>query len=240
MEAQPTDPYGYLLVHFLEDPDGYAERIYMDLSDGDNPHRWIPLNGGEPLLTSTIGTTGFRNATARLIELGCRRIAIIGVHEWEQDYGSSPYRLKGYRQALAAAGLPNDPALEIPAVIWYQPDGADAVARMLDGGIRPDGIVCMNDLLAMGAMQELARRGICVPQDVKVIGYDDSTDSQYLSPSLSSVDPNLREVARMSLELLCDRIEGRVPEEAGPDGYAEVVVPSRLVERESSAPDSLP
>ena len=167
-------------------------------------------------------------------------IAIIGVHEWEQDYGSSPYRLKGYRQALAAAGLLNDPALEIPAVIWYQPDGADAVARMLDGGIRPDGIVCMNDLLAMGAMQELARRGICVPQDVKVIGYDDSTDSQYLSPSLSSVDPNLREVARMSLELLCDRIEGRVPEEAGPNGYAEVVVPSRLVERESSAPDSLP
>lgn len=44
----------------------------------------------------------------------------------------------------------------------------------------------------------------------------------------------------MSLKLLCDRIEGRVPEEAGPNGYAEVVVPSRLVERESSAPDSLP
>ena len=85
----------------------------------------------------TENTTGIRNATARLIELGCRRIAIIGVHEWERDYGSSPYRLKGYRQALAAAGLPNDPALEIPAVIWYQPDGADAVARMLDGGIRP-------------------------------------------------------------------------------------------------------
>lgn len=55
------EPYGYLLVHFLEDPDGYAERIYMDLSDGDNPHRWIPLNGGEPLLTSTIGTTGVRD-----------------------------------------------------------------------------------------------------------------------------------------------------------------------------------
>ena len=124
---------------------------------------------------------------------------------------------------------------ELPAMIL-----TDAVARMLDGGIRPDGIVCMNDLLAMGAMQELARRGIRVPQDVKVIGYDDSTDSQYLSPSLSSVDPNLREVARMSLKLLCDRIEGRVPEEARPNGYAEVVVPSRLVERESSAPDSRP
>ena len=221
--------------------------LHLNTSDAADIHVDYPLVIiGEHLRLDTYdrvlteNTTGFRNATARLIELGCRRIAIIGVHEWEQDYGSSPYRLKGYRQALAAAGLPNDPALEIPAVIWYQPDGADAVARMLDGGIRPDGIVCMNDLLAMGAMQELARRGICVPQDVKVIGYDDSTDSQYLSPSLSSVDPNLREVARMSLELLCDRIEGRVPEEAGPNGYAEVVVPSRLVERESSAPDSRP
>lgn len=56
-----TDPYGYLLVHFIEDPDGYAERIYMDLSDGDNPRRWLPLNNGQPILTSTIGTTGVRD-----------------------------------------------------------------------------------------------------------------------------------------------------------------------------------
>ena len=41
-----TDDYGYLLVHFIEDSDGYAEKIYMDISDGDNPHRWITLNGG--------------------------------------------------------------------------------------------------------------------------------------------------------------------------------------------------
>lgn len=57
----PDTPYGYLLVHFLEDPDGYAERIYMDVSDGDNPRRWLPLNGGKPVLTSTIGTTGVRD-----------------------------------------------------------------------------------------------------------------------------------------------------------------------------------
>ena len=56
-----NDPYAYLLVHFLEDPDGYAERIYLDVSDGDNPHRWIPLNGGRPVLTSDIGTTGVRD-----------------------------------------------------------------------------------------------------------------------------------------------------------------------------------
>lgn len=56
-----THPYGYLLVHFLEDPDGYAERIYFDISDHDNPRRWLPLNGGNPILTSHIGTTGVRD-----------------------------------------------------------------------------------------------------------------------------------------------------------------------------------
>lgn len=53
--------YGYLLVHFIEDPDGYAERIYLDLSEGDDPERWHPLNGGKPVLTSTLGTTGVRD-----------------------------------------------------------------------------------------------------------------------------------------------------------------------------------
>ena len=52
-----TDDYGYLLVHFIEDPDGYAEKIYMDISDGDNPHRWVPLNDGKPVLASHLGTT---------------------------------------------------------------------------------------------------------------------------------------------------------------------------------------
>lgn len=57
----PDDPYGYLLVHFIEDPDGYAERIYLDLSEGDDPERWHPLNGGDPILTSPLGTTGVRD-----------------------------------------------------------------------------------------------------------------------------------------------------------------------------------
>ena len=53
--------FGYLLVHFIEDADSYAERIYFDLSDGDDPTRWIPLHQGRPVLTSTIGTTGVRD-----------------------------------------------------------------------------------------------------------------------------------------------------------------------------------
>ncbi|KAB8287179.1 1,4-beta-xylanase [Bifidobacterium ramosum] len=56
-----ADPYGYLLVHFIEDPEHYAERIYLDLSEGDNPERWHPLNGGNPILTSNLGTKGVRD-----------------------------------------------------------------------------------------------------------------------------------------------------------------------------------
>ena len=56
-----TDSFGYLLVHFIEDPDGYAERIYLDLSVGDDPTRWVPLNAGAPVLTSSLGTTGVRD-----------------------------------------------------------------------------------------------------------------------------------------------------------------------------------
>ena len=59
--TEATDAYGYLLVHFIEDPDGYAEKIYMDVSDGDNPRRWLPINDGKPVLTSAIGTTGVRD-----------------------------------------------------------------------------------------------------------------------------------------------------------------------------------
>ncbi|RMI12768.1 hypothetical protein EBM89_07455 [Cellulomonas triticagri] len=60
-DARPGDPYGYLLVHFVEDPDGFAERIHLDVSAGDDPTSWVPLNGGRPVLASHLGTTGVRD-----------------------------------------------------------------------------------------------------------------------------------------------------------------------------------
>lgn len=54
-------PYGYLMVHFIEDAQGYAEKIYLDVSRGDDPEKWDPLNGGKPILASDLGTTGVRD-----------------------------------------------------------------------------------------------------------------------------------------------------------------------------------
>ncbi len=60
-EAAATDHYGYMLVHFIEDAQGYAEKIYLDVSRGNNPEQWDPLNGGKPILASALGTTGVRD-----------------------------------------------------------------------------------------------------------------------------------------------------------------------------------
>ena len=60
-QVGPDDPYGYLMVHFVEDSAGYAEKIYLDISRGDNPEQWDPLNGRNPILASNLGTTGTRD-----------------------------------------------------------------------------------------------------------------------------------------------------------------------------------
>uniref|UniRef100_UPI003F4930D6 LamG-like jellyroll fold domain-containing protein n=1 Tax=Paenarthrobacter nicotinovorans TaxID=29320 RepID=UPI003F4930D6 len=59
--AAASDPYGYMMVHFIEDAAGYAEKIYLDISRGDNPEAWDPLNGGKEILASDLGTTGVRD-----------------------------------------------------------------------------------------------------------------------------------------------------------------------------------
>ncbi|MBO3087967.1 glycoside hydrolase family 43 protein [Cellulomonas dongxiuzhuiae] len=59
--VSPGDGFGYLLVHFVEDPDGYGEQVHLSLSDGDDPCAWVRLNRGQPLLRSPLGTTGIRD-----------------------------------------------------------------------------------------------------------------------------------------------------------------------------------
>ena len=58
---EESEPYGYAMVHFVEDAQGYKEKIFLDISHGDDPERWDRLNGGEPVLVSPTGTTGVRD-----------------------------------------------------------------------------------------------------------------------------------------------------------------------------------
>ena len=109
-------------------------------------------------------------ATAHLLAHGCRRIVhLAGVAELKEAQG----RLLGYRDALAAAGLPYDEIL-----VDYASFGlleAEAITeRLLREGVAFDGVFAANDMSAFGAIQALNRAGLRVPEDVAVIGFDDS------------------------------------------------------------------
>ena len=174
-----------------------------------------------------------RAATQHLIDLGRRRIAVIGAHEGE-DIGSAALRIRGYRQALDSSGLPFDPALLGEAGPWRRSTGAEAMRRLLDAGVEVDAVFALNDALALGALHVLHARRVAVPQQIAVIGFDDIDDAAYSSPTLSTVSPGREEIARTAVELLVARIAGG----SGGSGalpYQQVVADYSIVVRESTA-----
>lgn len=142
-------------------------------------------------------------------------------------------RQRGYERALRALGLPRLPAAAVAAADFTVPAGAEAGARLLDG-YRPDAVMCANDLLALGVLRALAERGLRVPEDVAVIGMDDTDLAPLTNPPLTSVQLGAEDRGRMAAELLLDRLRdpGVQPR--------RVTVAPRLCVRESSAPLAAP
>ena len=115
-------------------------------------------------------------------------------------------RLAGFQAATAAAGVhvPADHLQEVGA--FRRDEGARAMDRLLDLAEPPDAVYCFNDLLALGALHALHRRGVRVPEDVAVIGTDDIVESGYSTPTLSTVAQDAGEIATLALDVLLDRI----------------------------------
>lgn len=172
-----------------------------------------------------------RAATEHLLATGRRRIAVIGAHEGEV-IGSAGLRLSGYRSAIQAAGIPYDDALVVDAGPWHRVNGAEAMRNLLSRGVEFDAVFALNDELALGALRVLREREFRVPEQVAIMGFDDVDEAQYSLPSLSTVDPGRREIARLAVETLLDRIQGGVDRSAP----REVRSRFRIVTRESTAP----
>jgi len=148
-------------------------------------------------------TAAARAAVEHLLARGRRRIAAIGVQQ-DGPNETSVLRLSGYRAALEAAGIPFDPALVGVVDGYHRADGANAAAHLLDTGVEFDAIFAFNDLLALGALHVLGARGVSVPDEVAVIGFDDIDEASYSTPSLSSVAPDTLALARAAIALLTD------------------------------------
>lgn len=171
-----------------------------------------------------------RDATAHLVAIGRRRIAAIGDQRHIPSGRTSHLRLAGYRQALADAGLPFDERLVLPADHYHRADGAESMARLLALDEPPDAVLCFADLLALGALRTLLAAGRRVPQDVAVVGFDDVEDGRFSTPTLTTVRPDKRRIARVAVSFLLSRIA---------DGLdtppREVQAGHELVVRESTA-----
>lgn len=168
---------------------------------GEGP---APLSVDHVMIDNIAAAT---EATAHLAALGRTRIAFLG-HELGGQTQTSKVRLIGYQNGLERAGLPVDPTLLIPSRAVNANDSAEAVRQALDAGLRFDGIVCRDDLAAFGALRALQERGVRVPEDVAVVGWDDVSMARLVHPSLSSVRPDTEALAITALDMLEERIDG--------------------------------
>ncbi|SDT78285.1 LacI family DNA-binding transcriptional regulator [Actinoplanes derwentensis] len=169
-----------------------------------------------------------RLATEHLIDLGRQRIAAIG----DQPYATgeaAQRRTRGFREAHTARGLTPREDLIISTPRFNRPDGARAMEHLLGLAEPPDAVFCYSDLVALGAIRTIVSRGLRVPEDIAVIGYDDIEDGRFSNPTITTISPDKEAIAATAVERLLLRITSESP----PPGL-ELRTPYKLVVREST------
>ena len=175
---------------------------------------------------------GATAAMTELLEHGHRRIGFVTERG---DIPGAEGRLRGYRGALARYGIPFDPALALRATAGTS-GGHWAVSRLLDLPTPPTGVFCFNDQMAMGAYQAAAERGLRVPEDLSVVGYDDlELIAASLSPGLTTVALPHYEMGEWAVETMLGAIEDAT---ATNDQPRQKLMPCPLVRRDSVGPPS--
>ena len=147
---------------------------------------------------SAANLTAARSVSAHLVALGHRRIGVIG---GPGDWLAGQSRLAGHTSALADAGvLPSPELLRSiePTADW----GYDAACELLDLPVRPTALVAFNDKAAVGALRAAYERGLRVPEDLSITGFDDIDLSRSTVPRLTTVRQPLEEMGRMAVSLL--------------------------------------
>ncbi len=184
-----------------------------------------PHIGTDDSATVSVGDIeGAEAATEHLISLGHRRIAHL---RGRTDLESARKREEGYRRALDAAGIPFDPALVIDGGyrVAESTVGAHAILDLADP---VTAVFAANDLSAIEMMRVASERGIHVPTDLSIVGFDDIIDAGAHVPQLTTVRQPLPEMGAAAVRMLLDIIDGHQPE--------SVQLATTLIVRESTAP----
>jgi DNA-binding LacI/PurR family transcriptional regulator len=172
--------------------------------------------------------TASRQATEHLLGLGRRRVAAIGDQPYRTGEAAQ-LRTRGFHLAHERSGLPVREELVVSTPRFNRSDGARAMAHLLDLPEPPDAVFCYSDLVALGAMHTLAQRGLRVPEDVAVIGYDDIEDGRYANPTVTTISPDKKMIAETAVERVITRITSSTPVPG-----LELRAPHRLLVRAST------
>jgi LacI family transcriptional regulator len=185
----------------------------------------VPLSEGIPAVSAT-HRAGAKAATDHLLSLGHRRIAhISGPRGW----AATEERIEGYHAALAAAVGHSSSEL-LAEGDFESPSGYEAAGRLLDLPEPPTAIFASNDNLAVGTLRAARERGLSVPDDLSVVGFDDTELAQIVTPALTTVRQPLAELGRTAVSLLMRMIERKNVE------ALRVELATRLVVRSSTGP----
>ena len=173
-----------------------------------------------------VGATNWQGAyraTEYLIKMGHNRIGFI---TGSMDLGCSMDRLEGYLSALRTHHATDAPEL-IYEGAFFQPDGYAGASALLDLPNPPTAIFASNDIMAMGAMDAVRSRGLRIPDDVSIVGFDDIPQAAVVRPALTTVNQPLEKMGRVATQMLLDLL--RQPDkEAG-----RIELPTELVIRDS-------
>ena len=177
---------------------------------------------------------GARLAAEHLLGLGHRRFVVLAIEppdraDLDDPDGVPARRLRGYRAALAAAGI-DLPAEAVLTSLSTIPGGAAAFAETWDAGQRPTAVLAMSDAIAVGAMRAARERGLVVPADLSVVGFDDIELAHFADPALTTIHQPIARKGEQAVQLLLAILDGR----SGPDHHE--ILATRLVVRASTGP----
>jgi LacI family transcriptional regulator len=209
-------------------PEQSSEELVQARSDGYPLVVIDPLAPLDPAipLVSAAHESGGEQAMQHLLDLGHRRIAAItGPPGWV----ATEQRRRAYRGTLEAAGIPFDAGLELEADFDFEP-GTQAAAVLLDLDPPPTAIFAFSDMIAVGAMRAARARGIGIPDEVSIVGFDDSAYASVVQPALTTVRQPLAEMGSTAIDLLLRLIRKEAVDTLHLEPF------TRLVVRETTAP----
>ena len=205
------------------DYEAYRQKLDRLVAQGTHFVRWGAVQAGQPGVSiGSDNLSGGELATRHLIAQGHSRIAFLG--DASPHYPEFEARHRGYARAMRAAGLSASKRLRVDA-LSSEAEGHAAATQLLDRGEAFDAIFAASDLIALGAMQALSERGLHVPEDVAVAGFDDIPMARLAQPALTTVQQDTRGAGEVLVGSLIELIAGRTAESR--------TLPTRLAVRRS-------